>query len=130
MTSTLARRKARVIEWTLVALAAGVVAFVLFTGRAKAEDYNVTIGTAGYGVSGPGGATVIAPLGSSAPHIIHVPPHDLSATEKLHEARWWLRCRPHLKTGKYGVQFYTYAKPGCEYGAVSTEDVSDELPRD
>lgn len=47
--------------------------------------------------------------------IIHVPPDWPVDEEEL--AAWEERCKPVIKKDRYGVRRYSYAKPGCEFGA-------------
>lgn len=124
------KRKKMFTAFLWLSLAVTTVFTVAMCGHpARADDLNVTIGTQGYSASGPGGAIIVAPLGSSAPHIIHVPPGTFPVNP-IHDVRWLARCRPHLEMGKLGVQHYVYAKPGCEYGADRDESFVEELPKD
>jgi hypothetical protein len=42
-------------------------------------------------------------------------PEDI-AESRAREARWVARCKPQLRSDRYGVNRYVYAAPGCEYG--------------
>ncbi|MFZ5692805.1 MAG: hypothetical protein ACOY5F_16275 [Pseudomonadota bacterium] len=42
-------------------------------------------------------------------------PVDLSDSRDR-ESRWVARCKPQLRSDRYGVNRYVYAAPGCEYG--------------
>lgn len=54
--------------------------------------------------------------------IIQVPP-AVSAEERerreIEDRLWQEYCQPKLRYGEYGVRYYVYAKPGCEFGRNS-----------
>lgn len=57
------------------------------------------------------------------PHIVHAagPRNEIEAREaEARDRKWLARCRPVIRTDRYGVGRYHYAKPGCEFG--QTED--------
>lgn len=62
--------------------------------------------------------TTWGPAGT--PGIVHVPGPTSAEDAALAEERdraWVERCRPVPNVDRYGVTRYTYALPGCEYGA-------------
>lgn len=53
------------------------------------------------------------------PFVIQIPqPHAEAEVREAenHERLWRARCKPVVKTDRYGVDRYTYAAPGCEFG--------------
>ena len=54
------------------------------------------------------------------PYIRSVPQPELQADKDTADAReraWVKACEPKLVRDHYGVQRYTYSKPGCEFGS-------------
>jgi hypothetical protein len=53
------------------------------------------------------------------PYVIHIqgpqsPEERAEATEQ--DRLWQARCRPTLQQDMFGINRYSYAAPGCEYG--------------
>lgn len=109
-----ARLKNRVINGLIfLGVAIAFIGYILMAGKAKAEDYNLTIGTAGY-VASHG---IVVPLQSAAPHIIAGPnAGPLSDEAERRAQRWEQFCKPTPVRGDLGVIRLTYAHEGCEYG--------------
>jgi len=94
-------------ETILLAVALAFVAYVVLTGKAKAD---------GFAISGPHGAAIFTPLGPGAsPHIIQVPP-DLSMDAETRASKWESFCQPKAVADHYGVERLRYAHAGCEFG--------------
>lgn len=90
------------------ALAAVIVS--AFIGPAHADGLAIMS-------TGPRGThtTIIAPLGSAEPHIIHIPQSmDPERDERVR--KWEAFCDPKTVRGPYGVERYVYAHKDCEYG--------------
>lgn len=100
----------RVLEWALIG--AGILA-AFVTTAARAEDYNVNFGTSGYSISTPHGSTIVAPLGTSAPQIIHMPRKEIN---RVRDFNWWVHCRPRYQQDRYGVTHYVYRHDYCAFG--------------
>jgi hypothetical protein len=60
----------------------------------------------------------IGPAGDPFVRLVPQPADEAAAKRSLERERRWVdRCRPTIVPDQYGVARYTYALPGCEFGA-------------
>jgi hypothetical protein len=95
---------------TAVALAA------LTTSPAQADGVLSTSCAGGWA---SGNCVAVWRHGVGDPHIRYVPApsSDGEVAEARHREKLWLAlCRPEIQQDRYGVEYYFYRTPGCEFG--------------
>jgi hypothetical protein len=105
---------------TLTGVAAGALALASLTlANPPALAGSFTDGTSCVGHWGSFSCVSTHRHGVEDPHIRYVPA-PFSEEEKAEIRRrdqlWLTFCQPKLEQGRYGVEYYVYAAPGCEYG--------------